>query len=87
MVSFNTMLLQPKNVIKTLIEKIPLNDIALALKFEEQDIRDYFTENMNKEQKQILFALFSDIDEATPEDCEKAKKYVVDFLKELNINK
>ncbi|MCK9329563.1 MAG: FliG C-terminal domain-containing protein [Candidatus Cloacimonetes bacterium] len=84
--SFNTILLQPKTVVKQIIEQIPLNDIAMALKFEEQDIRDYFIENMTNEQKQILQALFSDIDEATPEDSNKAKIYINKILKEIVIN-
>ncbi len=84
--SFNTILLQPKNVVKKVIETIPLNDIALALKFEEQDIREYFIENMTIEQKQILYALFTDIDEATPDDSNKAKLYINKVLKELAVN-
>lgn len=81
--SFKTILFQTKKTMKELIEKIPLNDIALALKYEEQDIKDYFLENMNKEQKELLFALFTDIDEATPEDANKAQKFIHLCLNEI----
>ena len=83
--SFDTILLQSKEVVVGLIEKVPLNDIALALKYEEQDIRDYFCKNMTKDRKDILFALFTEIDEATPEDCKKAQEYIMKFLDEMSI--
>jgi len=63
---------------------VPLNDIALALKYEEQDVRSYFCTNMNKEQKDIFFALLAEIDEATPDDSSKAKEYIMRFLKEID---
>jgi len=65
---------------KEIIKNIPLNDIALALKFEEQDVEGYFLENMNEEQSDILFALLSEIDEATPCDGKKAQELIMDFL-------
>ena len=77
---FDTLLLQSKETMKDIITHIPLNDIALALKFEEQDVKDYFIENMNEEQKNILFALLSEIDEATPCDGKKAQEFIMDYL-------
>ena len=77
---FDTILLQSKETMRDIITSIPLNDIALALKFEEQDVSDYFTENMNEEQKGILFALLSEIDEATPCDGKKAQEFIMEFL-------
>ena len=78
--SFDTILLQPKKAMAELIQNLPLNDIALALKFEEQDIKDYFFENMNEEQNSILRALINEIDEATPHDSKKAQFYIMEVL-------
>ena len=82
---FDTVLLQSKTTMKDTLMKVPLNDIALALKYEEQDVREYFIENMNQEQVGILYALLSEIDEATPVDAKKAQEYILGIMEELAV--
>lgn len=80
MKNFSLILLEDNETIMNILNQVTIMDLAIALKFAEQDVKDFLYENIPNHQKEVLEELIPDIDQITKEDSYKAQQTILDLL-------
>ncbi|HOQ80712.1 MAG TPA: FliG C-terminal domain-containing protein [Candidatus Cloacimonadota bacterium] len=80
---FSAILLEGTKTMFSLIECVPMTDLAIALKFAEDDIKTYFYDNMPTHKKKIIIDLIKELDQITIDDSIKMQHEIIASLNDI----
>ncbi|MCB5249757.1 MAG: FliG C-terminal domain-containing protein [Candidatus Cloacimonadales bacterium] len=80
---FSAILLESTENMFNLIECVPLTDLAIALKYAEEDIKNYFYDNMPIYKKSLVIDLIEELNEITKEESIRVQHEIINSLKDI----
>ncbi|HOD53591.1 MAG TPA: FliG C-terminal domain-containing protein [Candidatus Cloacimonadota bacterium] len=83
MKAFSVVLLEDNETIMKLIDCLPVMDLAIALKHAEEDLQNFFFDNMPIHKKQTILELMNELEDISIEDSIKVQHEIVNILNNI----
>lgn len=83
--TFSVLLLEDNETMMRLIDNTPLMDLAIALKFTEPDLQEFFFSNMPLHKKQTIMDLMNELEQISQEEALQIQHKIIDEAKKFFI--